>query len=127
MDWTAHDEAPARPGPSEMNRQIIVVGAGMGGLSGAVRLARAGFAVTVLEARGGPGGLASEVFCGGFSFDAGPYILLDRPGMEWSFEALGLDLAAEVPLLRIDDIYEVESRDGTHLAGVAPDVAGFSS
>ena len=91
-----------------MSRQIVVIGAGVGGLSGAVRLARSGFAVTVLEAREQPGGLASEASYDGFSFDAGPYILLDRPGLEWSFEALGLDLTAEVHLIRIDDVYEVD-------------------
>jgi len=96
-----------------MSRQIVVIGAGVGGLSGAVRLARSGFAVTVLEAREEPGGLASEASYDGFSFDAGPYILLDRPGLEWSFEALGLDLTAEVHLIRIDDVYEVESLDGS--------------
>ncbi len=96
-----------------MSRQIVVIGAGVGGLSGAVRLARSGFAVTVLEAREEPGGLASEASYDGFSFDAGPYILLDRPGLEWSFEALGLDLTAEVHLMRIDDVYEVESLDGS--------------
>lgn len=95
-----------------MSRQIIVIGAGVGGLTSAVRLARAGFDVTVFEARSEPGGLASQVSYGGLVFDAGPYILLDRPGLEWSFEALGLDLAAEAPLLRIDDVYEVESLDG---------------
>ena len=61
----------------------------MGGLAAAVRLARAGIDIQVLEARNEPGGLASGVQHGEFSFDAGPYILLDRPGLEWSFEMLG--------------------------------------
>lgn len=111
-----------------MSRQIIVIGAGVGGLSGAVHLARAGFDVTVLEARERPGGLASDVSCGGLSFDAGPYILLDRPGLEWSFEALGLNLAAELPLLLIDDVYEVESQDGSKVvfhSDVEKTAAGF--
>src|SRR6187401_1377420 len=96
-----------------MNSSVVVIGAGMGGLAGSIRLAKAGFTVRVLEARSAPGGLASGVQHDGFSFDAGPYILLDRPGLEWSFEMLGLDRSAELPLLPIQDIYEVESADGT--------------
>src|SRR5947207_712464 len=96
-----------------MKSSVVVVGAGMGGLASALRLARAGFNVRVLEARGEAGGLASGVQYGEFSFDAGPYILLDRPGLDWSFEMLGMDRAVQLPLLPIDDIYEVQSADGT--------------
>src|SRR5258708_549736 len=40
-------------------KRIIVIGAGMGGLSAAIRLAQMGYSVTTLEARATPGGLAS--------------------------------------------------------------------
>jgi phytoene desaturase len=79
----------------------------MGGLTAALRLVRHGYRVTVLEARDGPGGLAGAAELDGFRFDAGPYILLDRPGLEWAFRAVGLDLAAEIPLRRVDDVYSV--------------------
>jgi phytoene desaturase len=94
-------------------KPIIVIGAGMGGLAAAVRLARQGLAVSVLEARASAGGLASSFEADGFRFDAGPYILLDRPGLEWAFRALGLDLAERVDLRPIDDIYQVATRDVT--------------
>lgn len=95
-----------------MNRRVVIVGAGMGGLSAALRLARHGFAVTVLEARPSPGGLAAGFERGGFAFDAGPYVLLDRPGLEWAFRSLGLDIDRLLTLRRLDPVYEVMSADG---------------
>lgn len=98
-----------------MSVPVVVIGAGVGGLAAALRLAQSGFAVTVFEARPEAGGLASGVSYEGFSFDAGPYILLDQPGLAWAFERLGLDLPSQLALLPIDDIYEVESADGTRV------------
>lgn len=92
-----------------MKKIVVVIGAGMGGLTAALRLARNGYRVQVLEARAEAGGLASGVTCDGFSFDAGPYILLDRPGLEWAFAALGLKLSELIELRAIDQVYSVES------------------
>ena len=49
--------------------KVAVIGAGMGGLCAALRLARGGASVTVLEARRAPGGLASGFELDGFRFD----------------------------------------------------------
>ena len=81
----------------------------MGGLTAAIKLARSGFNVRVIEAREHAGGLASGFEKEGFAFDAGPYILLDRPGLEWAFRALDLDLTELIPMRRIEDVYEVSS------------------
>ena len=95
-----------------MTRRIVIVGAGMGGLTASLRLAQRGFQVLVLEARERAGGLASAIEMEGFTFDAGPYILLDRNGLEWAFRSLGLELSSLVSLRRIEDIYQVSSPDG---------------
>jgi phytoene desaturase len=96
-----------------MSRRVVIVGAGMGGLTAAMRLARSGFAVTVLEARDTPGGLAASFEQDGLTFDAGPYVLLDRPGLEWAFEQVGLNLSELVPLHLLQDVYEVQSSQGS--------------
>lgn len=87
----------------------------MGGLAAAIALRRRGFAVTVLEARDVPGGLAGGFDVDGRSHDGGPYILLDRPGLEWAFERLGEKLSDHVELLALDEVYRVRRPD-------APDV-----
>jgi phytoene dehydrogenase-like protein len=95
-----------------MSRRILIVGAGMGGLTAALRLARHGFAVSVLEARSGSGGLAAGFEQDGLTFDAGPYVLLDRPGLEWAFRSVGLELDRLVTLRHLDPVYEVASSEG---------------
>lgn len=88
---------------------VVVIGAGMGGLAASLQLRRLGYEVELIEGRTSVGGLASGQHHDGLAFDAGPYILLDRPGLEWAFAKLGLDLSRELELRRVDTLYEVES------------------
>jgi phytoene dehydrogenase-like protein len=94
-----------------MSPPVAVIGAGIGGLSAAIRLAQLGYPVQVFEARSGAGGLASGVEWEGFPFDAGPYILLDREGLEWAFARLGMSLDGELELRPIDEVYEVRGEN----------------
>lgn len=53
-------------------KRAIIIGAGIAGLASAIRLARRGFSVVVLEAGPLPGGKMSEIRQQGFRFDTGP-------------------------------------------------------
>lgn len=101
--------------PASLPNPIIIIGAGIGGLSAAIRLARLGYIVRVLEAREQAGGLASGFTLQGFSFDSGPYILLDQPGLAWAFEQLHM-AADALPLRPTEAVYHVLQEDGSTTA-----------
>jgi phytoene dehydrogenase-like protein len=112
----ARPNLPAEPAkPPYPLKHILIIGAGVGGLSAALRLRRLGYQVRILEARTQGGGLASGVTAGGFHFDAGPYILLDKPGLEWALRQLQLDLGA-LTLTPIESVYHVRHEDGSTTA-----------
>ncbi|MEJ2636722.1 MAG: FAD-dependent oxidoreductase [Calditrichia bacterium] len=52
-----------------MNKKIVVIGSGFGGLSVAIRLQARGFQVTVLEKNEKPGGHAYQLKRDGYTFD----------------------------------------------------------
>ena len=65
-------------------RRVVVIGAGIGGLVAALRLAAEGFAVTLIESAEAPGGKMREVCVDGAKIDAGPTVLT----MLWVFEEI---------------------------------------
>jgi 1-hydroxycarotenoid 3,4-desaturase len=67
-----------------LNKQVIIIGAGMGGLAAALKLALGGLGVTVLESGHRPGGKLREQHQGGESFYTGPTVLT----MPWVFEEI---------------------------------------
>ncbi len=58
-----------------MSAQVIVVGAGLGGLAAAIELAAAGASVTIVEALDRAGGKAGVETVDGVTFDTGPSLL----------------------------------------------------
>lgn len=53
-------------------KRVVIIGAGLGGLSAAIYLSRDGYDVTVLEKRNHPGGKLHKQTVGDASFDFGP-------------------------------------------------------
>ncbi len=78
--------------------QVVIVGAGIGGLACAIELARAGLRVTVLERAHQAGGKMREVSVGGVRMDAGPTVFTMRWVFDQIFEAAGTALERHVRL-----------------------------
>ena len=98
-----------------MSSRVIVIGAGIGGLSAAIRLAASGFTVTVYETNDRVGGKMSEIESGGFRWDTGPSVITMRHVLEDTFRAAGRVLSDYVTLLPIDPLTSYFWLDRTRL------------
>ncbi|NBD13798.1 phytoene desaturase family protein [Corallococcus silvisoli] len=98
---------------STQRKRVVVVGAGVGGLAAAARLARQGFDVQVFEKTHGPGGRCNRLQVDGFTWDVGPTIVLMPEVFEETFRALGRRIEDSLTLVRCDPNYRVHFRDGS--------------
>jgi phytoene desaturase len=97
-------------------RTVIVIGAGIGGLTAAIHLARRGLHVTVLEKNPGPGGRCDRFSREGHHFDTGPTLFVMPLLYEAEFHALGTTLHEQLDLRRVDPTYHLVFDDGSRLA-----------
>jgi phytoene desaturase len=105
-------------GPTD---HVVVVGAGLAGLSAAMRLAGAGRQVTVLEREDRPGGraglveLAAPDGAGSYRIDTGPTVLTMPDLIADCFDALGEDLADWLDLIPVQPLYRSFHADGSRI------------
>jgi phytoene desaturase len=92
---------------------VIVIGAGVGGLATAARLAATGATVTVLEQADTYGGKLGLIERDGFRFDTGPHLLTLPHVLHDTFAATGADLADYLTLRRLDPVARYRFADGT--------------
>ena len=97
-------------------QKAIVIGAGIGGIATAARLAKNGYDVTVLEKESTPGGRCNQIIRDGHRFDIGPTLFLMPEIWEETFAALGEKMSDHLELTRIDPTYKVHFDDGLQLA-----------
>ncbi len=124
-------------GPTE---NVVVVGAGLGGLSAALHLAGAGRRVTVVERAAVPGGRCGLIADAGYRFDTGPTVLTMPELVAAPLNAVGEELGDWLTLHRLDPAYRARFADGSTIdvrAGVdamadeiartcgGPDAAGW--
>ncbi len=114
MDLLTHPPAvPPTNSSRPPGRHAVVIGAGFGGLAGAIRLGARGYRVTVLEKLDAPGGRASVFRQDGFTFDAGPTILTAPFLLEELWTLCGRRMADDLTLKPMDPFYRIRFNDGT--------------
>jgi phytoene desaturase len=97
------------------SEEVVVVGAGPGGLAAALLLAGAGLSVRLLERGPRVGGRTSAIEAEGFRFDTGPTFFMYPRVLAEIYAAVGRDLRREVPMVRIDPQYRLEFGAGGQL------------
>ncbi|HEY5901608.1 MAG TPA: phytoene desaturase family protein [Anaerolineales bacterium] len=98
------------------SKSVLIIGAGIGGMSAAIHLRRRGLQVTVLEKNPGPGGRCDRVSRQGHEFDTGPTLFVMPLLYEAEFRALGVPVHEALDLVRVDPTYHLVFDDGTRLA-----------
>jgi phytoene desaturase len=96
-------------------KPIVIIGAGIGGLSAAIRLAIAGEAVLILEQHDQVGGKMGEFQAAGYRWDTGPSVITMRHVFEDLFTAAGRKLDDYLTLLPVDPLTRYFYPDGQRL------------
>jgi phytoene desaturase len=99
-------------GPTD---HVVVVGAGLAGLSAALRLAGAGRKVTVLERESVPGGRNGLLNKDGYAFDTGPSVLTMPSLINDAFNCVGEDMKDWLELTPLTPLYRAFYADGSQL------------
>ncbi|MDZ4198801.1 MAG: phytoene desaturase family protein [Kiritimatiellia bacterium] len=94
-------------------KKAVIVGAGLGGLATALRLAHRGWAVTVCEQADSPGGKMNRWETNGYRFDTGPSLITMPWVFEELFESVGTRLCDHVQLLSVHPMADYVFDDGT--------------
>ena len=99
-------------GPTD---HVVIVGAGLAGLSAALRLAGAGRKVTVIERESVPGGRNGLLNKDGYSFDTGPTVLTMPDLIQDALSCVGENLEDWLELLPLKPLYRAFYHDGSTL------------
>jgi diapolycopene oxygenase len=96
-------------------KRVVIIGAGLGGLATAIRLAGGGDDVTVLEKNERVGGKMDFWRSGGYSFDTGPSLLTMPFVVEDLFRTAGKKMEDYLELVPVDPICRYDWPDGSRM------------
>lgn len=94
-------------------KQVLIIGAGLGGLATAGRLAKMGFQVTVFDNHSRVGGKLNVFEKSGFRFDTGPSLITLPQVFEALYTFLGMEFYKQVKPLRLNSLGSYFFADGS--------------
>lgn len=94
---------------------VVIVGAGLAGLSAALRLAGAGRSVTVIERESVPGGRNGLLRKSGYAFDTGPTVLTMPSLIAEAFACVGEEMSDWLELKPVSPLYRAFYHDGSQI------------
>jgi phytoene desaturase len=99
----------------EKTRTAVIIGAGIGGITTAVYLAKNGYSVSVYEKNLAPGGRCGQIIRDGHRFDLGATMLM-MPGIYHEvFDSLGVRLEEGSDIVPMENLYRIFFGNGTIL------------
>ena len=105
-----------RVGKVQEPQEIAVIGAGIGGMCTAARLAKAGHSVTIFEASSRTGGKCRTEWIGRYAFDTGPSLLTIPAVFRDFFQRTGDVMGRVLELQAVDPSFEYRFDDGKRVA-----------
>lgn len=96
-----------------MDKKVIIIGAGLGGMSAGIRLANAGWTVDIYESQTFPGGKIGQFEKDGFRFDTGPSLLTMPFVIEELFQDSGYMLQDFFEVKKLEILTKYFYPDGT--------------
>ncbi|HQW83108.1 MAG TPA: phytoene desaturase family protein [Ferruginibacter sp.] len=100
---------------TENNKTCAVIGAGISGLSAAIRMRNKGYKVTVFEANSFPGGKCSSETKNGYRFDMGPSVFTMPQYVDELFILSGKNPREHFNYIPLNPVYKYFFEDGTTL------------
>lgn len=95
--------------------KIVVIGAGMGGMTAAARLSRGGHEVVVYEASDQVGGKCRTEWIGKVAFDTGPSLLTLPAVYKDFFQRTGKPMGFVCPIESVDPSFDYRFADGSNV------------
>lgn len=96
-------------------KTVVIIGAGIGGITAAIYLAKKGFEVSIFEKNSVPGGRCGQIIHEGHRFDLGATMLL-MPGVYREiFGTLGIDFDKALGIKPLDELYKIYFDNGEEI------------
>jgi len=98
------------------NKTAVIIGAGVGGITTAVYLAKSGWSVDIYEKNSTPGGRCGQIIHDGHRFDLGATMLM-MPGIYHDIlGSLGIELKEGIDIFPLSDLYKIHFDDGSKIS-----------